>query len=51
MVYLSDGKTHATIFSKLFKKLGQDKNSLKEVELAKAQIEHKNSIIGLFILQ
>ena len=50
--YLSDEKTHAAIKSKLFEKLDHVNNSLYEVELAKAQIEHKEPIIiGLFILQ
>ena len=50
--YLSDKKTHAAINSKLFKKLDHVNNSLCEVELAKAQIEHKEPIIvGFFILQ
>ena len=50
--YLTDEKTHAAINSKLFKKLDQVNNSLYEVELAKAQIEHKEPIIvGFFILQ
>ena len=50
--YLSDGKTHAAIFSKLFKKLDHVNNSLFEVELAKAQIELKEPIIvGFLILQ
>ena len=50
--YLADEKTHAAINSKLFKKLDQVNNSLYEVELAKAQIEHKEPIIvGFFILQ
>ena len=50
--YLSDEKTHAAINGKLFKKLGHVNNSLYEVELAKAQIEHKEPIIvGFFILQ
>ena len=50
--YLSDEKTHAAINSKLFKKLDHVKNSMYEVELAKAQIEHKEPIIvGFFILQ
>ena len=49
---LSDEKTHAAINSKLFKKLDHVNNSLYEVELAKAQIEHKEPIIvGFFILQ
>ena len=50
--YLSDKKTHAANNSKLFKKLDHVNNSLYEVELAKAQIEHKEPIIvGFFILQ
>ena len=50
--YLSDEKTHAAIIGKLFKKLDHVNNSLYEVELAKAQIEHKEPIIvGFFILQ
>ena len=38
--YLTDEKTHAAKSSKLFKKLDQVNNSLYDVELAKAQIEH-----------
>ena len=50
--YLSDEKTHAVINSKLFKKLDHVNNSLYEVELAKAQIEHRKPIIvGFYILQ
>ena len=50
--YLSDKKTHAANNSKLLKKIDHVKNSLYEVELAKAQIEHKELIIvGFFILQ
>ena len=50
--YLSDEKTHAAINSKLFKKLDHVNKSLYEVELAKAQIEHKEPIfVGFFILQ
>ena len=50
--YLRTKKTHAAINSKLFKKLDHMKNSLYEVELAKAQTEHREPIIvGLFILQ
>ena len=50
--YLTDEKTHAAIKSKLFKKLDHVNNSLYEVELAKAQIEHKQPIIvGFFFLQ
>ena len=50
--YLIDEKTHAAIKSELFKKLDQLNNSLYEVELAKAEIEHREPIIfGFFILQ
>ena len=50
--YLSDEKTHAAINSKLFKRLDHLNNSLYEVELAKAEIEHKEPIIvGFFIPQ
>ena len=50
--YLSDEKTHAANKSKLFKKLDHLINSLYEVELAKAEIEHKESIIfGFFNCQ
>ena len=50
--YLSDEKTDSAINSKLLKKIDHVNNSLYEVELAKAQIKHKESIIvGFFILQ
>ena len=50
--YLTDKKTHAAVNSKMSKKLDHVKNSLHEVELAKAQTEHKEPIIvGFFILQ
>ena len=50
--YISDEKVHAAIISELFKKLDHMNNSLYEVELAKAEIEHKEPIIvGFFILQ
>ena len=50
--YLTDKETHAANKSKLFKKLDRVNNSLYEVELAKAQIEHKEPIIvGFVILQ
>ena len=45
-------KTHAAFNIKLFKKLDHVNKTLYEVELAKAQIEHKEPIIvGFFILQ
>ena len=50
--YLTDKKTHEAISSKLFKKLDHVKNSLYEVKLAKAEIEHKEPmIVGFFKLQ
>ena len=50
--YLSDAKTHAANKGKLFKRLDHVNNSLYEVELAKAQIEHDEPIIvGFFIHQ
>ena len=50
--YLSDEETHEAINSELFKKLDHVNNALYEIELAKAQIEHKNPIIiGFFMLQ
>ena len=52
MKYLTDNKTHAAINCKMFKKLDHVNNSLYEVELAKAQIEHKEPIVvGFFFLQ
>ena len=51
--YLSDEKSHAAINSKLLKRLvDRINNSLYEVELAKSEIEHKETIlVGFFILQ
>ena len=50
--FFTDEKTNAAINSKLFKKLDHVNNSLFEVEVAKAHIEHKKPIIvGFFILQ
>ena len=50
--YLIGKKTLAAIKRKLFKKLDHLNNSLYKVELATAQIEHKEPIIvGIFILQ
>ena len=46
--YLTDKKTHVANNSKLFKKLHHVNNSLYEVELAKAHIEHKEPIIFQF---
>ena len=50
--YLSDEKTHGAINTKLFKRLDHINDQLYEVELAKAEIEHREPIIvGFFILQ
>ena len=49
---LSDEKTHGAINTKFFKRLDHIKDQLYEVDLAKAEIEHRESIIlGFFILQ
>ena len=50
--YLTVEQTHAAINSKLFNKLDHVNSSLYEVELAKAQIEHKEPInVGFLSLQ
>ena len=50
--YLNDEKTHGPINTKFFKRLGHINDQLYEVELAKAEIEHREPIIvGFFILQ
>ena len=50
--YLNVKKLHAASKSKLFKKLNHLTNALYEVELAKAEVEHKEAIVvGFFILQ
>ena len=50
--YLSDEKTHGAINTKFFKHLDHINDQLYEVELAKADIEHRQPIIvGFFILQ
>ena len=50
--YLSDKKTHGAINTKFFKRLHQINDQLYEVEMAKAEIEHREPIIvGFFILQ
>ena len=46
--YFSDEKTHAAISSKLFRKLDHVNNALYEIELVKAQFEHRESIIVEF---
>ena len=49
---LSDEKTHGDINTKLFKRLDHINDQLYEVELAKAEVEHREPIIvGFFILQ
>ena len=49
MKYFSDKKTHAANNSKLFKKHDHVNISLREVELAKAETEHKKPIIVGFL--
>ena len=50
--YLNDEELHAANNSKLFKKLDHVNNYMYEIEVAKAEIEHKEPIIvGFFILQ
>ena len=49
---LNDEKTHGAINTKIFKRLDHINDQLYEVELAKAEIEHREPIIvGFFILQ
>ena len=48
---LGDAKTHSANNSKLFKKLNPVNDSLYKVELAKAQIEHKEPIIVEFFIR
>ena len=50
--YLNEEKTHEAINTKLFKRLDHINDQLYEVELAKAEIEHREPIIvGFFIHQ
>ena len=50
--YLNDEKTHGANNTKFFKHLDHINDQLYEVELAKAEIEHREPIIvGFFILQ
>ena len=50
--YLNDEKTHGATNTKFFKRLDHINDQLYEVELAKAEIEHReSSIVGFFILQ
>ena len=49
---LSDEKTHGAINTKFFNRLDHINDQLFEVELAKAEIEHRAPIIvGFFVLQ
>ena len=43
--YLSDQKTHGAIDTNLFKRLDHINDQLYEVELAKAEIEHREPIM------
>ena len=50
--YLNEEKTHGAINTKLFKRLDHINDQLHEVELAKAEIEHREPmIVGFFLLQ
>ena len=50
--YLNDEKTHGVINTKFFKRLDHINDQLFELELAKAEMEHREPIIaGFFILQ
>ena len=50
--YFSVGKTHGAINTKLFNRFDYINDQLYEVELAKAEIEHREpTIVGFFILQ
>ena len=50
--YLSDEKTYGAINTKLFQRLDYINDQFYEVQLAKAEIEHREPIIvGFFILQ
>ena len=50
--FLTDEKTHGTINTKLFKGLDHINDQLYEVEMARAEIEHREPInVGFFILQ
>ena len=52
MKYSNAEKTHGAINTKFFKRLDHINDQLYEVELAKAEIEHREPIIvGFFILQ
>ena len=46
--YLNGEKTHEAINTKLFKRLDQINDQLYELELAKAEIEHREPILVRF---
>ena len=48
---LSNEETNAVFNGRPIKKLNDKNNELYEVDLVKAQIEHKEPIVGCFILQ
>ena len=47
---LNDRKMHAAIISKLFKRLNHVNNAIYKVELAKAEIEHKQPFTVVFLI-
>ena len=50
--YINDDKTHFAINNKMFKRWNHINDKLHEVEMAKAEVEHKELyIVGFFILQ
>ena len=50
--YLTGGKTHRAIISKMFKRLNHITDQLFEVELVKSKIEHREPIfVRFFVLQ
>ena len=50
--FLSDDKTHCDLNSMVSKKLDHVSHQMYEVELAKAEVEHKDpDVVGFFILQ
>ena len=48
--YLNDEKTHSAINNKMFKRPIHINNNLYEVEIAKAEVEHKQPIIVCFFI-
>ena len=50
--YLNDEKTHSAINNEMFKRVNHISDNLYQVEMAKAEVEHKEPIlVGFFILQ